>query len=211
LDLGHHSLTRTHTPFGGLRQIAHHAIPDGTGTVSVFISLAVIAGLILAVALLARRTPDNDARESCYGSDATFIETFSIRTYKPMLRLAGQMDSDYLVRKRGKALASCYSKIKRDLLREYLREASKDFNRMYRIANDRCVQARSDPDNMSAALLDEQLSFLFTVWVIEAKLLLGDLLPFQTDLRPMLAHLEAVAAETRMLIRPVSGYSYSSS
>jgi hypothetical protein len=173
----------------------------------VIISLTLVVLLIVAVGLLTRFSPQSEGVVATYGSDASFIDNFSLRTYRPMLRLASQIDKEFLVRAHGKDLASCYRKIQRDLLREYLKEASKDFNRMYAIATRQAVQAVSDPGDLSIALLEQQMTFLFSMWGIEIRLLLDDYLPFAVDLQPMVAHLDGLAKLTRALVRPQYSYS----
>lgn len=124
-----------------------------------------------------------------------------------MLRLASQLDKDFLTEAHGKTLGSCYRKIQRDILREYLREATSDFNRMYSIATAKAAQATSDPGDLSLALFEQQISFLLSIWGIEARLLLDDYLPFRVELQPLVSHLEGLATQTRALLRPQYSYS----
>ena len=170
------------------------------------ISLSIVILLIAAVGLLARFAPKSDSTVACYGSDASFLDNFSLRTYRPMLRLASQLDKEFLTAAHGKTLASCYRKIQRNLLREYLQDASKDFNRMYAIATAKAVRATSDPGDLSMSLLEQQMSFVLSMWGIEARLLVDDYLPFAVDLQPLVAHLEGLASQTRALIRPQLSY-----
>jgi hypothetical protein len=123
-----------------------------------------------------------------------------------MVRLASQMDRKFLNAAHGNTLAACYRKIQRTLLREYLREASKDFNRLHAIATAKSVLATSDPEDLSIALFEGQLTFTLMVWGIEARLLLDDLLPFAVDLKPLIGHLEGLAQQTRQLARPQYSY-----
>jgi hypothetical protein len=175
--------------------------------ITVIISLALVVLLIIAVGLLTRFSPQSEAAVASYGSDASFVDNFSLRTYRPMLRLASQIDKEFLAEAHGKALACCYRKIQRDLLREYLKEAQKDFNQMYAIATRKAVQAVSDQGDLSIALLEQQMSFLFSIWALEIRLLVDDYLPFNVDLAPMVAHLEGLANQTRALVRPQYSYS----
>jgi hypothetical protein len=170
------------------------------------ISLVILVLLIVAVGLLTRQSPQSESPVSCYGSDSSFLDNFSLRTYQPMLRLAGQMDQKFLTSAHGATLAACYRKIQRNLLREYLRDASKDFNRMYAIANAKAVLATSDPGELSMALFEQQMTFILSMWGIEARLLLDGFMPFAVDLKPMIAHLEALVRETREIARPQYSY-----
>ena len=170
------------------------------------ISLAIILCLVATVGLLTRFPPDSDHPAACYGSDVSFLENFSLAAYRPMLRLASQMDRKFLSSAHGKTLAGCYRRIQRDLLREYLREASKDFNRLYAIATAKSVRAASDPGDLSMALFEQQMTFILLVWGIEAGLLFDGMLPFAVDLKPLIGHLEGLAQQTREMTCP--RYSY---
>src|SRR4051812_15556845 len=116
------------------------------------IGLSIVLLLVAAVAMLTRFAPESERATSFYGSDINFLECFSLSQYRPMLRLASQMDKKFLVSAHSEPLAKCYRRIQRDLLREYLRDASRDFNRLYAIATAKCVQATSDPGDLSMGL-----------------------------------------------------------
>ena len=170
------------------------------------ISLSIVLCLVAAVGLLTRFPPDSVRPASSCGSDVSFLENFSPGVYRPMLRLASQMDRTFLRSAHGNTLAGCYRRIQRDLLREYLREASKDFNRLYAIATAKSIRAASDPGDLSMALFEQQMTFILLAWGIEAGLLFDGLLPFAVDLKPLVGHLEGLAQQTRELARP--RYSY---
>ena len=123
-----------------------------------------------------------------------------------MLRLATQMDRRFLSSAHGEVLAGCYRKIQRDLLREYLRDASKDFNRLYSIATAKTLRAASDPGDLSLTLFEQQMTFIMLVWGIEARLLFDNVLPFAVNLQPIVGQLEAFAQQTRELVRPQFSY-----
>lgn len=91
------------------------------------VGLASVALLVGAIALMTWLS-ESDARVSrnSYGAEIDFLENFSLKSYRPMIRLASRMDMDYLASVHGAPLARCYRRIQRNLLREYLRVASKD-------------------------------------------------------------------------------------
>ena len=169
-------------------------------------SLFVVLLLVVAVAVLTRFAPKPAVIANSYGSDASFLENFSLQTYRPMLRLATQMDRRYLTSAHGESLSGCYRKIQRGLLREYLRDAAKDFNRLYSIANAKSLKASSDPGDLSIALFEQQMTFIMLIWGIEARLLVDGIVPFALDLEPLMGAIEGLAAQTRMLARPQFGY-----
>lgn len=170
------------------------------------LGLLTVLLLVAAVALMTRYSPKAEDPGTSYGSDISFLDNFSLSAYRPMLRLASQMDRKFLSSAHGETLAGCYRKIQTQLLREYLRETSKDFNRLYAIANAKAVRAASDPGDLSMALFEQQMTFILLVWGIEARLLLDGWLPFSVDLKPLIMHLESLAQQTRELARPQFGY-----
>lgn len=166
------------------------------------IGLSIVVLLATAVALLTCFAPSDGFTRFSAITDSSFLESFSVGLYQPMLRLAGQMDRNFIRSAHGKVLAECYRGIQRDLLREYLREASKDFNRLFAMATAKTVHALSDPDDLSVALFEQQMSFVLVVWWIEARLLLDRFMPVTLDLKPLVAQLETLADQTRKLSRP---------
>ncbi|MDP9053604.1 MAG: hypothetical protein M3N93_04790 [Acidobacteriota bacterium] len=124
-----------------------------------------------------------------------------------MLRLASQLDRQFLAARHGKKLATCYRRIQRDLLREYLQNASRDFNKMYAIATAKAVHATSDTGDLSMTLFEQQMTFILLIWGIEARLLCDKWLPLGYNLEPLIAQLETLAQQTRGLARPQYSYS----
>ncbi len=170
------------------------------------VSLLAVLALVVAVTLLTQFAPKPEIVLSSYGSDASFLDNFSVQKYRPMLRLATQMDRQYLTAAHSPTLASCYRKIQKGLLREYLRDAAKDFNRLYAIANAKCLKAAADPGDLSMALFEQQMTFILLVWGIEARLLVDGVLPFALDMKPLLGSIEGLVQQTRQLARPEFGY-----
>jgi hypothetical protein len=170
------------------------------------ISLVAVLLMMAVVLVLALLSPKPGAAESSYGSDTSFVENFSLATYRPMLRLASQIDRRFVSAAHSDSLGACYRKIQRGLLREYLRDASKDFNRLYAIATAKAVRATSDSGELSMVLFEQQMSFVLLIWGIEARLLLDGILPFAVDLGALMGHLEGLAQQTRELAQPRFGY-----
>jgi hypothetical protein len=173
----------------------------------VIISLLVVLLLVAATGALTHYSSRAVAApRAYYGSDSSFLDQFSLSQYGPMVRLASQLDRKFLASAHGESLAACYRKIQRGLLRDYLRQASTDFNRLYSIANARCVQAASDPGDLSMMLLEQQMTFIMLIWGIEARLLLDGVLPFAIDLKPVVQCLENLAGQARELTLPRLSY-----
>ena len=170
------------------------------------LGLVAVALLVVAALSLTRfSAPKTDATRS-YGSDTAFLDQFSVSRYRPLLRLATRMDRTYLENAHGKALAACYRKIQRTLLREYLRDLSKDVNRLYAILNARSAGARNDEGNVSLALTEQQTSFALLVWGIEARLLLDAVMPAPLNVKPLIAALDALTTQTQAIARPQLSY-----
>lgn len=169
-------------------------------------SLITVLLLVGAVAVLTWSVPESEPTPVSYRSDAVFLDSFSPRRYAPLLRLATQMDRRYLTAVHGAELAKCYRRIQRTLLREYLRDAVKDFNRLYSIANAKCLRAGSDPGDLSMQLFEQQFAFILLIWGIEARLLLDGLAPFALDPQLLIQSIESLAQLTRELAQPRLGY-----
>ena len=139
--------------------------------------------------------PPADA-EVPLASDA-WLDSFSLRAYKPMLRLASREDGHHLK----SADLKRYRRMQRALLREYLRSLSRDFQRLLAIASEKNQRVQNGDGNHSMALFEQQIGFIFHVWSVEARLLLRTLVPHSIDLKPLLANVENLAEDTRERIR----------
>jgi hypothetical protein len=164
-----------------------------------FISLAALAALISVMAWLTQRD-DNDKHAEANLSMApdAWIESFSVRGYRPMLRLAARSGEHCL--KTGDLKR--YRRIQRALLREYLRSLAQDFHRLHAIAAEKNLAAGIGDAGLPMTLFEQQIGFIFHMWSIEARLLLHALIPHRIDLAPLLANVETLATDTRALIRP---------
>jgi hypothetical protein len=167
--------------------------------------LAVVLLVAAALGLTRFSAPKPDAARS-YGSDSAFLDQFSVSRYRPVLRLANRMDRGYLEKAHGKRLAAVYRKTQRVLLREYLRDLSKDVNRLYAILNARSANARSDEADVSLALTEQQTSFALLIWGIEARLVLDAIMPGPLNIRPLMAALDALTSQTQAISSPQLSY-----
>lgn len=146
------------------------------------------------------------AAENTYRADADFLDQFSLQAYRPIVRLADRMDRKFLIQEHGEALAACYRRIQRQLLRDYLRQIGKDYNRLFAIANARAARAKDDHGELSTALFEQQMNFIFLMWSIEARLFFEPLMPGPINLRPLIEYVQVMAAQTRELGRPQFSY-----
>ena len=167
-----------------------------------FISLAALAALISVMALLADPTAENRAGAKLPTASDAWLESFSVRGYRPMLRLAAGDDDRYL--KAGRAAGSLkrHRRIQRSLLREYLRSLSQDFHRLHKIAAEKHLLVKRADAGLPMELFEQQIGFIFQMWNIEARLLIHAFIPHRIDLEPLLSNVEKLAADTREMIRP---------
>jgi hypothetical protein len=131
-----------------------------------------------------------------------WLDTFSVRAYQPMLRLASRSDRRYLQTVGDRAEAKRYRRAQRALLRGYLRSLSSDFQKLHSIATARARKYAGDESGLSLALIEEQMGFIFLMWSIEARIALNTLLPGSINLQPLLANVDILASQARELILP---------
>jgi len=167
-----------------------------------FISLAALAALISVVALLVYPDAENQTGAKFPTASDAWLESFSLRSYRPMLRLAAGDDERYLKAARPPGSMKRHRRIQRTLLREYLRSLSQDFHRLHRIAAEKQLRAKRADAGLPMDLFEQQIGFIFQMWSIEARLLIQALIPHRIDLQPLLANVEKLAADTRETIPP---------
>jgi hypothetical protein len=124
-------------------------------------------------------------------SDA-WLQSFSLGAYRPMVRLASDSDRLYLETTGSPHVVRNYRRKQRGILREYLKVLARDFQRLLDIA------ATSQP----LAFFESQLSFIFGVLWIEARLVFEALVPHTIDLEPLLESVETLAASAREIASP---------
>ena len=167
-----------------------------------FISLAALAALISVMALLVHPAPEDEPCAKPPTDPDVWLESFSLRSYRPMMRLAAGDDGRYLKAGRPPGSMKRHRRIQRTLLREYLRSLSQDFHRLHRIAAEKQLRVKRVDAGLPMELFEQQIGFIFHMWSIEARLLIHALIPHRIDLQPLLATVEKLAADTRETIRP---------
>ena len=130
-----------------------------------------------------------------------WLASFSPDTYRPMLRLANAGDIGYLKMHRGPEAAAIYRRRQRRMLREYLHGLSRDFHRLHAIAAESAWRTRIDRENSALVLIEEKLEFIFSVWIIELRLVLDKLSPCTINPRPLLASVDELTARAREIAR----------
>jgi hypothetical protein len=131
-------------------------------------------------------------------SDA-WLESFSLRTYQPMVRLAAGSDPAWLSGAHTSDRVRRYRREQRSLLREYLRGLLRDFQMLHSIA---AAKERADQySDRGLELCDGQLSFIFSVLWIEACLAVQAVFPQAIDMSPLLESVDELARATREMAR----------
>jgi hypothetical protein len=159
--------------------------------------LAITLGALVAVLAWRRprQRPDDEIR-----AVEGWLESFSVDSYRPMLRLADHRDTSFLGAHRGADEAARYSRLQRRILKEYLQGLSRDFHRLHLLAADTAVGARGDRGN-SLTLVEEKMEFILSMWSIEFNLLFSEIAPRVINLEPVLAQVDQLAARTREVSR----------
>jgi hypothetical protein len=136
----------------------------------------------------------------------TWLDSFSLRPYLPMLRLASGTDRRFLAGCGGARRLRRYRRAQRSLLREYLRGLLRDFHRLNSIA---AAKERPPQWPGSMELSESRLSFIFGVLWIEARLALHAVFPHTIDVEPLFQSVEALARAARETERAAPGvYAY---
>jgi len=159
-----------------------------------------LAAVAVLVVIVVWRRPWRRHEDNLEVMEA-WLESFSPDSYLPMLRLANSTDTGYLNLHRGHETAKRYRRLQRQMLREYLRGLSRDFNRLHALATESALRARIDHENSSLALVEEKLEFIFSMWSIEVRLFLDEFAPCAINLRPMLANVDELTAKARATAR----------
>jgi len=131
----------------------------------------------------------------------TWLETFSLDGYLPMLRLAESSDAGFLSGYRGAEAAARYRHLQCQMLKEYLRSLSRDFHRLHILAVESPPREGRDGGNPSLAAVEEKMEFIFSMWSIELRLILNEVAPLAINLRPLLSNVDKVTARAREIAR----------
>jgi hypothetical protein len=167
--------------------------------------LGAVAALIV---IIASRRPWRRREDNLKVMEA-WLDNFSPHSYLPMLRLADSGDTGYLNIQRGPMAAARYRRIQREILKDYVRGLSRDFHRLHALGTDDGLR-RIHHENSALALVDEKLEFIFSVWSIELRLLIGRFAPCAVNLQPLLANVDELTAKARETARRRLEYRLSS-
>ncbi len=171
-----------------------------TLTVMSILALAVVLAAVLV--LLVRSLPkQNHLSPSSPQWSPGWFEDFSTSTYRPMTRLLAEDDFRFLSRQAGYTpeIGKKLRKERRMIFRSYLRNLTRDFNRLYSGAAILMVYSESDRPELAASLLRIRANFHYALVLVQLRLALHAAGFEMMDITPMLQSLEFLQVQVRSL------------
>ncbi len=139
------------------------------------------------------RAPEKRRAEKLEAMEA-WLDGFSPECYLPMFRLAESLDQKFLIRRSGFAKAAGYRRLQRELLGEYLRGLSRDYERLHMLS---AASGEDAESSASFVLVDEKMQFILCMWNAEFRLLLSRLVNCRVDLGPLISNITELTVRTR--------------
>ena len=148
---------------------------------------APIVGLILL--LLVRRLTAPSTISEC---DPEWVANFTTASYRPMLRLLGEEDFNFLAAQPGitSETVRTFRRERRRVFRTYLRSLVRDFHRLHLAARMTLLYASEDRPDLAQALLRQRVMFAWAVTTVEFRLLLHAAGLAAVDVRGLIGALE---------------------
>lgn len=167
------------------------------------LALAVALPLTAVFLLLGRRLFSPVHRD---GYDPNWVAGFSMAKYRPMERLLGGVDDEFI---RGQSCLSPQSlarlrRERRRIFRLYLRSMKRDFARLHHSARVLVLCSSEERPDLAAALLRLRASFAVASAAIEFRLLLHALGADSVDVRGLLDALESLRVQVQPAPAPVA-------
>jgi hypothetical protein len=138
--------------------------------------------------------------------DAESGSEFTLNRYRPIARLLAEEDLDFL-----RQFESCRPQItarwardRRRILRLYLHQAAADFRRLHAEARSLVANAPEQHADLVGVVMRQQVTFWRILGVIELRLALSGLGLGKVDGSKILATIEAMQAEVRRSMTPIS-------
>ncbi len=138
--------------------------------------------------------------------DAEWVRSYEVSRYKPMQRLLGTSDLEFIATEPGyrPALGRKLAAQRRRIFRLYLGLLTRDFDRLCTVARVMMLHATEDRSSFAAALLQQRLRFAWTMKLVQCRLALHWLgLPTATfpvaDVRGLVNSIEAMREQMRQL------------
>lgn len=179
-----------------------------TLTVISILSLALVLAVVLG--LLVRslvKQNSTDHRSNQWSAD--WFEGFSATAYRPMKRLLADEDFRFLSKQPGYTpeMGRHLRKERRLVFRGYLRNLTKDFNRLYSGATILLVYSEVDRPELASSLLGIRANFYYALFRVHVRLAMHVVGFEMVDVTPMLQPLEFLQVQVRALQPAMMGAS----
>jgi hypothetical protein len=140
--------------------------------------------------------------------DRAWLDEFSIDKYRPMLRLLSERDFEYLALQSGFTpdIAKRLRQERRRIFRAYLRNITRDFNRLHSAARELVAQAPEDRSALASALMTYQLTFVCAMVGVHCRLVLHIIGIGNVDVRRVLNTLESFRIEIAAAQAPAANF-----
>lgn len=162
------------------------------GAIAVLIAFLGVFLYVAARLFRQRRAPEIDAR---------WLAEFSPARYRPMQCLLEEEDIEFLAAQPGytSSLGRRFRGQRRKVFLAYLRNLSRDFERLHRAARVLLLSAPEDRPDYAAALVRQRISFERALLVVRCRLLLNGVSGSAPDVSGLVDALEAMNAQVRTL------------
>lgn len=171
-----------------------------TLTAMSILALAVVLAAVLGLLMrsLARQNSANQNRNQW---SLSWFEEFSASAYRPMMRLLSEADFRFLSRQAGYTpeIGKRLRRQRRMIFRSYLRNLSRDFNRLYSGAAMLLVYSEIDRPELASSLLRIRANFYYALCLVKVRLALHTLGFEMIDVTPMLQSLEFLQVQVSSL------------
>jgi len=171
-----------------------------TMTAMSVLTLAVVLAVVLGL-LLRSLMKQNNTNQFSAQSSADWLDEFSAIEYRPMKRLLSEEDFRFITRQPGYTpeIGKRLRKERRLVFRSYLRNLTRDFNRLYQAATILMVYSEVDRPDLAASLLKIRANFYYALGLVHLRLLLHAVGFEMMDVTPMLQPLEFLHVQVRSL------------
>lgn len=170
----------------------------------IWIAVSVIIALSLAAVAVRLRlkVPANRT----YLQDSAWVNQFSSDDYRPLMRLLGRDDEEWLRLQPGfePSLLRKMRSERRGIIKDYLGRLNRDFSRLHRIAREKLAAttalAGADPaiSELSTFLMKQAMLFTVLLWSLRVRLVIGAGFG-AIDLQPLIEALDTTAESARLL------------
>lgn len=168
----------------------------------ILISILLLATLMGALFLAVRKAT---AAASVLPLNADWIEELSMERYRPMARLFGREDLEFLRSQPGYTpeMAARFRAERTQIFRAYLKNLSEDFHRVCTAVKILMLQSTQDRPELAVLLVRRQLTFAFGMAIVNARLTLHQYGICGVDAAVLMEAFDAMRIELRT-VAPVS-------